>query len=443
MRLVVRTAGRIDPLAKLLNHAPIILMSFVAAWLAFGAAFIGDRTASLALIAFCAFLLVIYLLFLIAGRRLGTDRIVTLVTDHLTLSASKARNALWAIGIFAIALSLVHYFFFDGFTLLRALASHTVEECELIRSQVTNGMPTWLRYASAFVMQSFFPMGLLFAIYHRQKSLSALLALFGGLYAICLMQKANTIIFILPALTFYLLTFRLSKFVVGCLVSACLVFFMGFTQNPQIRPPLLQHTIDLMHRSITGNIQPLTDESPSSQSVKEHSSKIPTASGGSAKYTAILAHSFFIRIFLTPGHMVSSWIQLVPAKYPFANGCAYRIVAHIKGCMFQNFQSILYRDLYPEQSSVGVKGTANAASMMVGYVNFGWIGFFAYAPIQAALAWMLHILFRDAPILSLPINITYLGLLSSASLFTLLFSGGWATSILLFILIGRAKNSRL
>ena len=89
---------------------------------------------------------------------------------------------------------------------------------------------------------------------------------------------------------------------------------------------------------------------------------------------------------------------------------------------------------------MGLKGTVNAASMMTAYANFGWLGLALIGVFHAIVAWVLLIIFQRDPVLTLPINMTFILLLSSGDIFTLLFSGGWGLSILLFAMIARASE---
>lgn len=139
------------------------------------------------------------------------------------------------------------------------------------------------------------------------------------------------------------------------------------------------------------------------------------------------------RVVFVPGEVVGNWFAVIPADVPFANGCGYRPVAAMLGCAHQNFPQLVYSIYNRSLVKQGVSGTMNAAGFMDEYANFGLPGLIVSGVIMAVLLYLLGILFAGRRAIGIALNAVPLLFLSSGALLTLLVSGGWLTTLLLYV----------
>lgn len=136
---------------------------------------------------------------------------------------------------------------------------------------------------------------------------------------------------------------------------------------------------------------------------------------------------------VVPGKTVGDWFLLIPDEYPFLNGCGYRF-ARIFGCEFTEYSKVFYPRLYPQYAEKGLKGTVNVATFMYEYSNFGKTGLVLAALIVSLLFLFIQKLFDQDFVWLAVFNFFPALMLSSTSFTTLLFSGGWGLTILLFFI---------
>lgn len=141
----------------------------------------------------------------------------------------------------------------------------------------------------------------------------------------------------------------------------------------------------------------------------------------------------FYRVVFVPGEVVGNWFAVIPVDLPFAYGCGYRPVAAMLGCAHQNFPQLVYSIYNRSLVKQGVSGTMNAAGFMDEYANFGLPGLIVSGVIMAVLLYLLGILFAGRRAIGIALNAVPLLFLSSGALLTLLVSGGWLTTLLLYV----------
>ncbi|MDH4981763.1 hypothetical protein [Hyphomicrobium sp. D-2] len=378
----------------LLTHSPLVLMLVVTAWLTLGAATTEHSVAVLGMLIFGIVLAGTYAILNAFPVKLSRAR--PLLTSNL------ADALVWLVGFTAIAVSLIHYVWFDGFTLLSAGKADDIVTFALVRQNTTASLPTWMMYANQITSRCLFPIAAVLALWRGKYALAICVLAFGLLYSVCLLQKSGPILLLLP--TILLLIFKRNYLVAGAGVTAALatVLALGFLGNPEIR------TAQSVDYADTGSIVT-----------------------GSLNNASRLSNSLLFRVAIVPGEVASEWFSVFPEKRSFGYGCGYRFLAPLVDCEFQNYARIIYDDFYRAEVSKGLQGTVNAASMMTAYANFGWPGLIGSAVLHALIAWVLMMMFARTPELLLPINATYIFLLSSGDLFTMLLSGGWGLAILL------------
>jgi hypothetical protein len=408
-------------------HAPAILMTIVCLWLIAGAAWTGHTKAFPALLLFFGCAAVTY--FLLCQQNALAEA-VSRAADIFSIPSSLRHGALWIAGAIAIAIALLHFILFDGFTVVAALAADDQIAIALMRQNVTASLPSFMKYATSIAAHGLFPVVIVLAIAKGQRMLALLTGAVGLIYAVCLMQKSGPILLMLPLAVYLLSTRHLIKAAITIAGVGVVVIFMGFAANPQIRPTAMV--------TLSKELQKTGFGKPAAHVVSPSSPRVSTTDD--ASNANLLAASLLYRVLVTPGEVVGQWFDVIPAQISFGEGCGYRFLSSLLHCNFQNYPRILYDHLFPAEVSMGLQGTVNAASMMTAYANFGWLGLALIGVFHAIVAWVLLIIFQRDPVLTLPINMTFILLLSSGDIFTLLFSGGWGLSILLFAMIARASG---
>jgi hypothetical protein len=99
--------------------------------------------------------------------------------------------------------------------------------------------------------------------------------------------------------------------------------------------------------------------------------------------------------------------------------------------------------VYEENAKHGLTGTVNVAGFMRGYANFGLLGLVIAAIGLALFLVILELFYRDQTLIKFALNIFPLIMLSSSSLLTIMFSGGWLLTLFLFILFRSVFNSEI
>lgn len=426
------------------RHGTMLFMSAVVVWLLLGAIDEGGSGVWV-LVTFAAAMIGAYaLLCRIAGHG-PVEKIVLSLANAIIIPTGWRHSVLVAVAALPIITSVVHYIWFDGFSIPDILVAEDVMEAALIRQELSN-MPSWLAYLRAFAINCLFPISLLLAIVMKFWRLVFIITFFGMLYAINMLQKSGPLLIVLPSILYLI---NISKYFRAALLFSCtalVVVFMSFLSNPHLQPSFMRQALSEVPVIIQQDLGlDQTDlgkpDSHFTDGRRHQPSDTEEANNDSGPFGIVpLVGGLFDRVAYVPGRVVSQWTTLIPKDIPFGMGCGYRFLAPFLDCEFQNYALIIHDKLYPEYVARGLGGSVNAASMMVGYANFGVIGVLAYAFIQASIAWVIFVLFRNSRHLILPINIIYLFFLSSSDLLTMLLSGGWSLSILLFLMLARQKD---
>jgi hypothetical protein len=148
----------------------------------------------------------------------------------------------------------------------------------------------------------------------------------------------------------------------------------------------------------------------------------------------IISNALIRRIVYVPGMIVAEWFRIIPDKKPFLHGNGYRFLTPFTGGTFTDYRLDLYPYVYPNYYRRGYTGTVNTASFVYDYANFGKMGLIMAGILLALLFNTLEYVFGSNTKIKLSINSFSLIMLSSGSLFTILFSGSWALLILLYLL---------
>lgn len=423
-------------------HSPFALFITVILWLSFGAAWSGYWVAVAGLALFAAVILIGYLTLL---RWSFAETAISSVVARV--SSKRPVFWLWAISVAAAAITLVHYVFFNGFTLLLAMQSSSNVGAALIRQEIFDSSPSWLTYASSFATRAVFPVVPVLALYHKRPWLAVFTLAVGCLYAANLMMKINPIIVLAPTAVFLLMTRRYWWAVGLGALSCILVFAMTLAANPEARPSFLRG-MELKYNIRDHQPAPPAEEAPTAeapplepippavapQAALDPAPQVVQPPSPEATLVLALMTSLAHRIFIVPGLVVGQWFDNFPDEIAYGYGCGYRFLTPLLDCEFQNYPRILHDILYPELVALGLVGNVNAASMMTAYANFGWAGLAGIAVFHSFVFWAIYALFRKDPILALPINFSFVLLLSSGDILTMLLSGGWGLALMLCVI---------
>ena len=299
--------------------------------------------------------------------------------------------------ILSIGFVLLHWTRLGGIPAFEALASSDDIETARLRQSITEH-GALLNYLSIFLIRVLFPLLLLRYVVARKYWAAATAGFVGIIYGLSLMQKSYPLLIIAPSMI-YLSFVRWRAAVLCIAITVICVVFLVLIANAGLRP--------------------------------EQFSDLFTAGRWIAVFTALAD-----RVLLLPGHVVSDWLKVFPAIFPFEHGCGYRFISTALGCDFVNNSVVMYQHFFPENVARGLIGTYNAAHFAEDYANFGWAGLMLSGVLAAitifAASWATS---GGSTAIVLAINFPFIATLSSSALQTTLASGGWIASILLSLVL--------
>ena len=228
------------------------------------------------------------------------------------------------------------------------------------------------------------------------------------MYGLALLQKSLVLWVSIPILVYFLLQRQWIRAILMMAFTGFLFVLAIFANNPQL------------HGGVNDLRTPTQSEQKSSQ----------------------VSEGLFKRIFIVPGKTLSMWFSHVPKDKPFLYGKDFGLYTKLTGQKTADYNLELYPLFYPAYAKQGVKGSVNTAHFMRAYANFGWWGLPLTAALLALFFQLLNIVHRKTQGgLAFSLQIFPLLLLSSGSLLTLLFSGGWGLIILLLFFSPKPQAS--
>ena len=301
----------------------------------------------------------------------------------------------------ALLVITTHFIWLNKIPFIDAWQAHKLSAANLIRKNSSAGLPTWLRYTSTWTVRAILPTLTLLFLSKKNNLWFLLSLLLSSLYGLALLQKSLVLWTTIPVLVYFILSKKwLATFALSA-TTGVLFILAVFANNPQLHGG--KHDLKTTHTS---------------------TSKTNVVSEGIAK-----------RIFIVPGKTIGLWFAHVPKDKPFLFGQDFGPYAKLIGQATKDYNLELYPLFYPAYAKQGINGSVNTAHFMRGYANFGWWGLTLAAFQLAIFFWLLNNLHRiTQPALAFSLQIFPLFLLSSGSLLTLLFSGGWGFIILLLFL---------
>ena len=311
------------------------------------------------------------------------------------------------IFIFALLIIVLHLLWLGKIPFLEAWQAAKLSDANSIRKLSSADLPKWLHYASTWSIRALLPASALFFLY-RKNYLGFFLSIgVGSFYGLALLQKSLIFWVGFPVLVYFFLNRKWWAGILSTLVMGVLFVVAVFANNPQLHGG--QHDLQ------------------------------PTLAKKSN--TNVVSEGLFKRIFIVPGKTMSMWFKHVPKDKPFLYGKDFGPYAKLTGQKTADYNLELYALFYPDYAKQGVQGSVNTAHFMRTYANFGWWGLPFAAALLAFFFQFLNIVHRKTnAVLAFSLQIFPLLLLSSGSLLTLLFSGGWGL-ILLLLLSSPTKES--
>ncbi|MCE4061557.1 hypothetical protein LXM60_15230 [Pandoraea sputorum] len=337
--------------------------------------------------------------------------------------SNRAADILLAV---SCAIIVAHFIYLGHIPLFTASMSNDYFGVMRVRQAIFFDAPAVFRYLPNFVLKSFLPFLTLYFYVQGARWRFVFTMLLGLLYGVALLTKIFVVIPLLPLILYLVLRGRFVK-AIGCtaLIAAFLAILV-FVQNPQVRP-----TFWTSPDQVTMSGTPLYTES----------APVP-AKARTASYPAFqFVETIYIRVFAIPGQVITAWFNDIPAKVPFAHGCGYRWLAAIRGCEFQFFPQLVHDIENPILVAQGVHGTMTAASFMEDYANFGGKGMVFGAVMMAFVLALVASVFGREWRWALVMNCIPIGLLIELPLTTVLLTGGWALTILLFLVFRHSLNA--
>lgn len=156
---------------------------------------------------------------------------------------------------------------------------------------------------------------------------------------------------------------------------------------------------------------------------------------GNVSALQLVFDTIYRRVFLVPGAVMTSWFSVVPSQLPYAKGCGYRWLAPLLGCKYIAYSVEINKIENPGLASRGVLGSMTTASFVEDYANFGVAGLVASGIVFSAILVSIARLFGTAWQANMALNAIPLILLLEIPLSTVILTGGWMTTLLLYLLI--------
>jgi hypothetical protein len=304
-----------------------------------------------------------------------------------------------ALFVVCLGLFALDMFTIGAIPVFQASSLKTVKELTELRANIHSDSSTVLVYITSWNLKALIPFALLHFYYVKRKWFFYILLCLGSFYSLALMQK-SFIFSVLTPITIYMIIKRnyLHLLVlVGVLLTTLFI--------------------------LTAQLSHLVESDESYTNKPEEPTNWTTIPKGLAK-----------RVFIVPGEMVSLWFSAIPDQRPFLYGDGYNLIAKMKGHRFVDYNEELYPLFRPEYTSQGLKGTVNVASFVREYSNFGYAGLVIAAVFLASFLYFLERLFVKNKLLFISLNAFPILLLSSSNVLTILFSGGWAVIIVLYLI---------
>lgn len=333
-----------------------------------------------------------------------------------SIPASKFNFQILLYPLIILSLSLIgfHLITMGGSPAFESLEMMKTSEVNSHRKEIGSKVHAIWRYISSMNIKAILPFTLLLLLITKRK-IYWFVFFVGLFYTFSLMQKSHVLSFLMPVLLYSLFTKKWIFVFKYTMSIALIIVGLVFVSNPPLR----------------GGENDLKEASSKAIKVQEESAFQKISS------------SLVKRVFILPGEMVGNWFEIIPEHKPFLRGTGYKSYCKITHQEYHDYNLELYPVIYPEYAKKGVQGSVNAAHFMRGYSNFGNAGLIQSAIFLAVVFLVMNLLFKNTGIeMKLTLNLFPVFLLSSGSLTTILFSGGWCLVMVLYWLFKKEFDEK-
>ena len=385
----------------LVKHYHLSVIVFVCMWLSLGLIWTsGFAHIDKALIAFASIFGSYFLLSKYSGN---------LSSNLKSLDFTVAKSWLTYLYISCLLLVSVDLVYMGELPGFKAFNIDNAETIRALRQSIHENAPKWLIYLSGFNLKALIPFALLSSLITKNKTWYFILLIIGVVYAFGMMQKSFVFSVLFPCMIF---SFLQKKW--GYLIKyVFIILFCTF--------------------GTTALASKAPAPSPNQEKVEQPALplwlRIPIGIAD--------------RTIIRPGEVMGKWFEVIPKDKPYLYGDGYKIIAKIKGNEFHTYTTELYPILYPKYHERGLTGSVNCASFVREYSNFGYLGLVLGGILVGFVVFITHIYFGEDRILSISLNIFPLLMVSSKSLMTILFSGGWGLTLLLLVLFKKPLSTQI
>ncbi len=313
----------------------------------------------------------------------------------------------------SILIPVAHLFYLGYIPTFKAVSLLEGKEVCLVRANISADSGMVFNYLSSFTIHAILPFTLLYLYLTGRKKSLLFVTLVAVFYAFSLMHKSYILTVFLPVLTYAFFAKRYKLLLVYIMVVFGTIVSLTYVANPELNP-IHEEEIALKHKE----------------------EKVKTSSNSFIRILQGLER----RVMIIPGKVVVIWFENIPDKLPYTGVNGYKFVTRFTGKKHVDYGKALYPIVYPEKAQL--KGTINAANFMYEYSYFGLKGLLFSGFVLGLILSFVESLFGSDFELKIALNFYSILILSSSSLTTLLFSGGWGLMILLYLVFlkGNTKN---
>ncbi|WP_286797316.1 hypothetical protein [Pandoraea sp. 64-18] len=350
-------------------------------------------------------------------------------SKNYAVNPNKIADALFVASILVV---IAHFIYLGQIPLVSASTSNDYFGVMRIRQAIFFDAPAVYRYLPNFVLKSLLPILTLYYYVSGSRFRFFLSTVMGMFYGLALLNKIFVLIPFVPLMLYLLLNRRFVRAILCGAIMAAGLAVLVFVQNPQVRPSFWTSP-----DQVTMSGEPLYVES----------APVPKERRSATFPAFQFVDTIYLRLFVVPGQVVSAWFADIPEKIPYGHGCGYRLVAKLKGCDFRFYPSLVHDIENPVLVAQGVHGTMTAASFMEDYANFGGKGMVLGGVLLGFVLAAVSAVFAGQWRWALILNCIPIGLLIELPLSTVLLTGGWALTIIVYLLLrpglARAENAKI
>jgi len=334
-----------------------------------------------------------------------------------------------ALLICSVLFVIAHFIYLGHVPVITAFLEDGYYNIMLIRQSIFFDAPALYRYIPNFLVKTIFPILLLYFFLTSKPKFWITMAV-GSIYSVALLNKLFIVLLVIPLSIYFILCMKIWRTFFLSVVPIVGVMLIVFAQNPMIRPAPWS---DIAHPLSQYFPQALEIESVNRTNLLAEKIPLYEPADSTAKIYGGVVDTIYRRVFVVPGQVVSTWFRRIPTDIPFAEGCASRPIAWLKGCEFI-FMPRLINDLEnPVLLKQGIHGTMTAASFMEDYANFGLKGLILGGLSLGLVLAIVGQIFGTSWRLLLVFNLIPIALLIELPLTMVLLSGGWLLSLMLYL----------